>query len=107
MSGRHRGRRTRQVLLTLLANGGAELNLNDENGPLLWASDSDEDFLEEMAGQEFLDENDIPEVLEYLVDEGYLTDAEADAAEIDIETLEAEGEPETIDVEPEQVESRT
>lgn len=75
-------------LLTLLADGGAQLQSgHDEASPVVWASDSDPDFLEEMGGQEFLDENDIAEVLEYLVDEGHMSDAEADACEVDIETL--------------------
>lgn len=95
-----RGQR-RRFLLTLLADGGAQLQEGSDSGPIVWASDTDPEFLEEMGGQEFLDENDIAETLEYLVDEGYLTDAEADRCEIDIETLEAgpdeEGEAEEGD----------
>jgi hypothetical protein len=70
--------------LTLLSNGGAELTRNTVQ---VWASDSDDEFAEQF-GEEFLDENDTEAILEYLVEAGRLSDDEADAAEIEVETLE-------------------
>jgi hypothetical protein len=92
MSGSRRGP---EVLLTLLAEGGANLTIG---GKSTWASDSDEEFAEEFAGREMLDENDIGELLEYLVDTGTLSEDEADECEIDIETLDANEEADDADV---------
>lgn len=73
--------------LTLLSNGGAELT---RNGVQCWASDSDDEFAEQF-GDEFLDENDVEGILEYLVEADQLTDDEADSADLFIETAEPVG----------------
>ncbi len=76
--------------LVLRAHGPCELlNSNDDT---LWASDSDDDFREEF-NNEFLDEEDIGEILEYLEDSGILTEDEAEKfvnqqLEFNIETVE-------------------
>lgn len=53
----------RDLQLTLLAAGGAEL-VDVETDETLWASDSDADFAEEFP--EILDENDVEHLLDYL-----------------------------------------
>jgi len=78
---------TRELELILTHNGGAELvDLTAQQ--TVWASDSDDDFREEFV--EFLDENDIEAVLDWLIDNDHLSDEEADMAEISIESLEGE-----------------
>jgi len=68
-------RRTYPLELILRAHGPAELvNSSDE---ILWASDSDDDFREEF-NDEFLTEEDIEEILEYLVDNEKITEKEFD-----------------------------
>ncbi len=88
------------LVLTLLAEGGANLT---DGSRTMWASDSDEEFAEEFAGREMLDENDLAELLEYLVDTGVLSEEEADDCEVDIETLDADPEEDVIDVESEEL----
>jgi hypothetical protein len=61
--------------LILRAHGPAELVDADDN--LLWASDSDEEF-KEMLPDEFLSEDDIDEILNYLADEEIISDKEFD-----------------------------
>jgi hypothetical protein len=83
-------RRTKPLELILRAHGPAEL-LNAD-GETLWASDADEDFKEEF-NDEFLQEEDIGDILEYLVDSDILSDEESDhfadeTWEFNIETLE-------------------
>lgn len=72
-------------MLLLRANGTAELL--DASGHTLWASDSDEDFLEQWRGTLFLNESDVPELLTYLVDVGELTEAQADVLAIEEEAF--------------------
>lgn len=60
--------------------------LIDSQGHTLWASDADEAFKDEF-GDEFLDEEDDADILDYLVDAGHLTDEDADAVEIMVSTL--------------------
>lgn len=76
--------------LILLAHGPAELVNADEES--LWVSDSDDDFKEEFS-EEFLREDDIADILDYLRDEGIITEQEYNAFASDrwattIETLE-------------------
>jgi hypothetical protein len=59
--------------LVLRAHGTAEL-LNAEED-ILWTSDSDDDFKEEIT-DEFLQEEDIGDVLEYLVDNDIINEKE-------------------------------
>lgn len=82
-----------EYLLTLRADGGAEVTAANRT---LWASDTDEEFAQEFAGREMLDENDLPELFDYLVDTGVLSDDEADDCEIDIEVLDADDTQEDV-----------
>lgn len=82
-------RRTVPLELILRAHGPAEL-LNAD-GEILWASDSDEDFKEEF-NDEFLNEEDIGDILEYLEENDILSEREAnhfadESWEFNIETL--------------------
>ena len=76
--------------LVLLAHGPAELlNADDES---LWVSDSDDDFKEEFT-EDFLREEDIPDILDYLLDSKVITQQEFNAFASDrwatsVETLE-------------------
>jgi hypothetical protein len=81
--------------LLLNAEGGAELL--SSRGSTLWASDSDEEFQEAFADREILDENDIDDVLEYLVDAGELTEREADDCTIEVESLAGPGDEDDED----------
>lgn len=79
----HARHHVRRLTLFLTADGGAELLAGDDQ---LWASDSDEEFLEEF-GTEILDENDVDAILEYLIETERLTEEEADRAEVRAEVL--------------------
>jgi hypothetical protein len=93
-------RRSYPLTLILRAHGPAELVNSEEE--ILWASDSDDDFREEF-NDEFLQEEDIGDILEYLYDSDIISDKEMDFFEsehwdCDIETLaDAAGEPEDDD----------
>ncbi len=86
------GKRKYPLELILRAHGPAELvNVDEET---LWSSDADDDFREEFEGEEFLHEDDIPDVLEYLFDEGILSVNEYDNLDngkwdVTVETLES------------------
>jgi ABC-type phosphate/phosphonate transport system substrate-binding protein len=68
---------------------GGQVQL-EENGEIIWSSDDDEDFREEIT-DEFLDaEKDQERVLEYLVDAEILTQEQAENIEIESESLEAD-----------------
>jgi hypothetical protein len=69
--------------LILHANGSAELLRADVT---VWSSDSDEAFKDEVS-QEFLNEDDVPDILDYLVDAGRLTEEEADDCLIEEESF--------------------
>lgn len=71
--------------LLLRANGTAELL--DAGQSTLWSSDSDEDFVEQWAGTLFLNESDVPELLNYLIDVGELTARQADRLAIEEEAF--------------------
>jgi hypothetical protein len=84
-------RRILPLELVLRAHGPAELLNADEE--ILWASDADEDFKEEF-NDEFLQEEDVGDILEYLADNDILSHEEADKFasqqwEFNIETLES------------------
>jgi hypothetical protein len=84
-------RRSFPLELILRAHGPAEL-LNSQS-ETLWASDADDDFREEF-NDEFLQEEDIGDIVEFLVDHDMLSDEEADRFvngqwEFNIETLES------------------
>lgn len=48
-----------------------------QDGHTVWSSDADAEVLEAFGADEFT-EDDIPEVLDYLVDNGFMTSEEAD-----------------------------
>lgn len=76
--------KVRELELILTANGGAELvDLDAEKQ--LWASDSDDFFREEFP--DFLDENDLEHVFDYLVGAEVMSEEEADEAEVSMESL--------------------
>lgn len=75
--------------------------LTDASGDILWASDSDEEWLEE-SGDEFLSAVDKADVIEYLTDAGYLEQGERvdvvqDTGELDDDEEEDEDEDEEED----------
>jgi hypothetical protein len=85
--------------LILRANGTAELE--DARGRQIWASDADEEFKDEVSA-EFLNEEDVVSILDFLVASDLLTDEEADACVIEEESLEGGGEEEGLnDIEDE------
>ena len=68
-------KRSYPLELLLTAHGPVELlNSNEET---IWSSDADDDFREEF-NNEFLNEEDIPEILEYLEENDILSQREAD-----------------------------
>lgn len=74
-----------ESILWLVFLTGGQVALEDD-GEQVWSSDDDEDFLEEF-GDAFHDADDAEEILAYLVDEGILTEDEADTIDIDVESL--------------------
>lgn len=77
-----------QYTLTLTAGGGAELV---EDQDVIWTSQDDEDFRDEFP-DEMLDEDDVDKILEYLVDEDFLTEAEAATCEVEEESATVDNE---------------
>lgn len=76
--------------LLLRANGTAELLDARENQ--LWASDSDEHFQDAWAGTMFLNESDVPQIMDYLIEAaGELTEPQAEELLIEEESF-ADGE---------------
>jgi hypothetical protein len=72
---------TPRYKLALREDGTAELI---RDGEQVWASDSDEDLVDEFGSRALsLEPDDIGDILDYLVDEGYLTDYQADHCYID------------------------
>ena len=77
--------------LILRAHGPAELV--DAAERQLWSSESDDDFRDEFS-DEFLQEEDIPDILDYLADNDVINDEEFSALSSDrwdctVETLES------------------
>lgn len=83
-----------ELWLVFLTGGQAIIEEDDE---AVWFSDDDDAFIEEF-GDSFLDPDDAEDILAYLVDEGIITDEEADAIEIDVESLNDERTPTLPDV---------
>lgn len=79
--------------LVLTPLGTCELRRNQDH--VLWSSIQDSDFQEEFG--ETITTDDLPEILDYLVDKGDLTDAQADKVECIEETNENEDEDEDED----------
>ncbi len=73
----------------ILTPGGAVELVEGEN--VLWASADDESFRDEFP-DEVVSPDDVDEVLDYLIEEDYLTDGEADALEVMEEDLDADEE---------------
>lgn len=72
------------------------VELLDENGRQVWASDDDDDFSDEF-GDEFLSEEDAPDVVDFLIEHELMEDDEE--YEIREVTLaEATGEHEALDI---------
>jgi hypothetical protein len=74
----------RLLELILTANGGAEVVDLDEEKQV-WASDSDDLFREEFP--DFLEENDLEHVFDYLTEHDVMSEEEADTAEVSMESL--------------------
>jgi hypothetical protein len=75
----------------VLVEGALEVrDVSDEDNPaLVWASDDDADFLEDvMRGQEFVGERDLERAVKYLIAASVLTLAEAEHMEDFEETYE-------------------
>lgn len=80
--------------LVLRYNGTAELLDSEEE--TLWASDSDDDFKDEVSA-EFLTQGDVLDILDYLVDQDLLTDEQANQCVIEEESMPSS---EAAEVEP-------
>lgn len=77
--------------LVLTQNGAAMLFADQDETKMQWSSDDDEGFAEEFT-DDFLNEEDVEDILDYLVENGYLDDDEARELEIEEESLEGSGE---------------
>lgn len=87
------------LVLVFLAGGQVELQEDDE---LVWSSDDCDEWQAEHDGA-FLNASDAPEVLNFLVDEGWLEQSEKSQVAIEVEAHTAEsileeGEDETATV---------
>lgn len=69
--------------LVLTLGGGAQLE--DADGELVWSSDDDEDYPEHFP--DFLQEQDVGQLLSYLVEIDLLDEDEADEADIEVESI--------------------
>ncbi len=72
--------------LTLTRGGGAELT-DHETGETVWASTDDADFMEEFP--DFLNQDDLADILDYLEETGELTARDADRCDVREEFIEA------------------
>lgn len=79
------------LILAFLTGGQVAL---EENGEQVWASDDDEGFTEEF-GDAFHDADDAEDIIEYLTDQQIITEEEASAIEVDVESLDEENENES------------
>ncbi len=86
-SSKPRRRRPPAYQLILTRGGGAELT-EPYDGEVVWRSQDDEDFREEF--KEFLTQQDLFDLLDYLVEVGELTAPEADACSCSEEFLTAD-----------------
>jgi hypothetical protein len=69
--------------LLLTAHGTAQVLDAEDN--VLWSSDDDDNFTDEFS-DEFLEESDVEDILEFLVDQGYL--AEEQELDLRVDALE-------------------
>lgn len=65
----------RKYPLEIILRHTGQAELVDGNDDVLWSSDSDPDFKDEVS-QEFLTEEDVDDILDYLAESGELSDAE-------------------------------
>lgn len=65
---------SRKLEIILRATGNAELV--DDTDETIWSSDADENFREKVS-QEFLTEDDVDDILDYLSDNNIITEREA------------------------------
>lgn len=72
--------------LTLTRGGGAELT-DHETGETVWASTDDADFMEEFP--DFLQQEDLADILDYLEETGELSARDADRCDVREEFIEA------------------
>lgn len=79
------------LILAFLTGGQVAL---EENGEQVWCSDDDEDFTEEF-GDAFHDADDAEDIIEYLTDTEIITEEEASAIEVDVESLDEKDENES------------
>src|SRR5262249_41378343 len=77
--------------LVLTPQGRAELR-DSGSGNVRWSSEAAEGFLDEFQ-EDLLEEDDVPMVLDYLIDHGYCTEEQADELNENSyeESYEAEG----------------
>lgn len=73
---------TGELLLLFTAGGQAELH---EDGELVWSSDSDDEWREDHE-DEFIQPSESADVLNFLVDEGWLEQSERGQVEIEVES---------------------
>ena len=75
-----------EFTLRLTVGGGAELTDNDHD-MVVWESVDDPDFMEEFP--DFLKQDDLADILDYLVEIGELTELQADRCEVREDFIEA------------------
>lgn len=71
--------------LILTPHGTAELI--DDSDIQVWASDTDQDFMEEFSGRDFLGEKDVEDIIEYLEEIDMLEPDEADDLDVEEQSL--------------------
>ena len=71
------------LILAFLTGGQVAL---EEDGEQVWASDADDEFLEEF-GDAFFDPDNAEEIIEYLADSGIVQESEVDDIEVESESL--------------------
>lgn len=82
--------------LILTPHGTAELV--DKYNRTLWASDDDQDFLEEFDGDDFIREEDVGEVLEYLADVQLIEDEDIDEIDVEVQSLQDDGDDDDSEI---------
>ena len=75
--------------ITLLFLTGGQVQLEEEDGEVVWESDDDADFREEIP-DEFLQPSDHAKILEYLIDCEIIDQTDAADCTIEVESLEAD-----------------
>lgn len=78
------------LTLVFLVGGQAVLEEGEgDEAEIVWASDADEDFAD-VIDHEFLTENDSAAIFTYLVEEGYLDEADVPDIPVEIESYQPE-----------------